>query len=238
MIVILQTEIEVPGIQDNWDARNAAKWQFFKQLMNTPPRYQWKIIDQMSASIYEAPPKPTNYLQDAEDDAKMLITDYFIEEIVEQIVDDGEASDDINTDYGNGDGIFHETIVDKDYNLTEAAEVLSQLYRVAEEDSGLWEGLEPERAIGAQAAYTYGNAVYSEWANMIADINSNTDDKGDLENKTAKQILKWMYKKTLTKEDRENIQNDYVNWTLTNFNKLFEDIMYALVEQQVLEIVN
>jgi len=189
MLVILQTEIEVPGIPDNWEARNAAKWQFFKQLMNTPPRYQWKIIDQMSASIYEKPPEPINYNKDAEDDAKMLVADYFMDKIIEKIIDDGEASNDMYNDYDNGDGIFHETIVDKDYNSEDAIELLSQLYRYEEEDSGLWEGLEWDRILAAKAAYTYGNAVYDKWNDLISDINSeiNVDD---IRNDAIEHIVK------------------------------------------------
>ena len=60
-------------------------------------------------------PEPA-YYQLAEEDAKMLVTDYFMDEIIEQLMENGEASDDYNNDYKNGDSIFHELIVDRDYS--------------------------------------------------------------------------------------------------------------------------
>jgi len=107
----------------------------------------------------------------------MLITDYFMDEIIDQIIDTGEASDDINNDYDNGDGIFHEVIIDRPYSLDEAAELLIQLYRHAEEDHGLWEGeTDVDRIAEIQAAFTYGNAVWAEFDDLITDINNEVDD--------------------------------------------------------------
>jgi hypothetical protein len=135
-----------------------------------------KSLDCIDAFIrnfsFDMPPEPpTNYEWEAMDDAKNLITEYFMDEIIDQLINTGEASDNMYNDYDNGDGIFHETIVDRDYDLTEAAEVLNQLYRHEETDSGLWEGEDFERIAATKAAYTYGNAVYSEWNNLISEIN-------------------------------------------------------------------
>lgn len=111
-----------------------------------------------------------NYYKDAQSDAKSMI-DHFADEIVEQLINYGEASDDLLNDYPNGDRYHHENHVNKDYKLTEAAALLDQLSDYEETDNGLWEGLEPRRAISVQAAYTYGNAVYSLWRNLIEKIN-------------------------------------------------------------------
>jgi hypothetical protein len=113
----------------------------------------------------------TNYLREAADDAADTVRN-FADEILEQLLDDGEASDDLLNDYPNGDAWHHECHVDKDYSLIDAATLIDQLRDFEENDSGLWEGLEPRRAIAAQAAYTYGNAVYSEWRELIEKINS------------------------------------------------------------------
>jgi len=115
-------------------------------------------------------PKPT-YYQLAEEDAKMLVTDYFMNEIIEQLMENGEASDDYNNDYRNGDGIFHEAIVDRDYSSNEAIELLNDLREYEETDSGLWEGESWDRALATIAAFTYGNAVYDEWTKLIEEIN-------------------------------------------------------------------
>jgi len=132
------------------------------------------IDEFMGRFHFELPPEPpTNYRQEAEDDAANLVLEYFMDEIVDQLIDKGEASADINNDYDNGDGIFHETIVDRSYHMTEAAELLSQLYEYAEEDAGLWEGeTDIDRIAEIQAAYTYGNAVWDELETLIMNINS------------------------------------------------------------------
>ena len=113
----------------------------------------------------------TNYLREAADDAADTVRN-FADEILEQLLDDGEASDDLLNDYPNGDAWHHECHVDKEYSLIDAATLIDQLMEFEETDSGLWEGLEPRRAIAAQAAYTYGNAVYNEWRELIEKINS------------------------------------------------------------------
>jgi len=135
------------------------------------------IDEFMGRFHFELPPEPpTNYRQEAEDDAANLVLEYFMDEIVDQLIDKGEASADINNDYANGDGIFHETIVDRSYHMTEAAELLSQLYEYAEEDAGLWEGeTDIDRIAEIQAAYTYGNAVWDELETLIMNINSLMD---------------------------------------------------------------
>ena len=117
----------------------------------------------------------TNYFREAADDAADTVRN-FADEILEQLLDKGEASDDLLNDYPNGDAWHHECHVDKEYSLLDAATLLDQLMDFAEEDSGLWEGLEPRRAISAQAAYTYGNAVYADWHELIESINSAAPD--------------------------------------------------------------
>ena len=147
------------------------------------------IDEFMGRFHFELPPEPpTNYRQEAEDDAANLVLEYFMDEIVDQIIDNGEASADINNDYANGDDIFHETIVDRSYHLTDAAELLSQLYRNAEEDTGLWEGeTDVDRIAEIQAAYTYGNAVWDEFDTLIMNINSLDID--DIKFETAIECL-------------------------------------------------
>ena len=128
-------------------------------------------------------PEPT-YYQLAEEDAKMLVTDYFMNEIIEQLMENGEASDDYNNDYRNGDGIFHEAIVDRDYSTEEAIELLNDLRECEETDSWLWKGQPWDRALATIAAFTYGNAVYDEWTKLIEEINGIDLD----ENETKEQL--------------------------------------------------
>ena len=115
-----------------------------------------------------------SYRDEARNDAKETVRN-FEDEILEQLLDKGEASDDLLNDYSGGDSWHHESHVDKSYRLTEAAELLDELSYYEETDSGLWEGLAPRDAISAQAAYTYGNAVYSEFQDLIREINSDAE---------------------------------------------------------------
>ena len=111
----------------------------------------------------------TCYLREASDDAGETIRN-FADEILEALLDNGEASDDLLNDYPNGDSWHHECHVDKAYDLTDAAAILDELGDFEETDTGLWEGLGMKEAVSACAAYTYGNAVYSEWREKIEKI--------------------------------------------------------------------
>jgi len=115
-------------------------------------------------------PREDNYRANARLDAIDMVRNYE-DQIVEQLVDRGEASDDYNNDYPGGDSYHHEQHVDKSYSLLEAATLLDQLSDHEETDSGLWEGQLPREAITAQAAYTYGNAVSSFWSELLKAIN-------------------------------------------------------------------
>lgn len=111
----------------------------------------------------------TDYRSDALSDARDTLGN-FIDEIAEQSRD-GDVSNDLFNDYSGGDSWHHEQHVDRDYSLSESAALLDALSEFEEDDSGLWQGLEPRLAIAAQAAYTYGNAVMSFWHSFIDDIN-------------------------------------------------------------------
>jgi len=111
-----------------------------------------------------------SYRNEAESDARETVSQ-FIGNIVEQLEEQGKASDDLHNDYPGGDSWHHECHVDKWYNLTEAAELIDQLSEFEETDPGLWETQQPKEAIGTCAAYTYGNAVLSFWVDLIKEIN-------------------------------------------------------------------
>jgi chromosome segregation ATPase len=115
----------------------------------------------------------SNYNEKAREKAREAVNS-FRDEIVEQFLN-GEASDDLLNDYPGGDEYHYESHVDRDYNLIEAAMVLHQLCKYEETDKGLWQDLDPRKAICAQAAYTFANAVYNEWRRLIARINEESE---------------------------------------------------------------
>lgn len=112
----------------------------------------------------------TDYDDSAKSDAEDMARN-FRDEIAAFLRDGNDVSDDYNNDYPDGDAYHHENHVDKEYDLSEAAELLSELSDYEETDSGLWDGLPPARAIACQAAYTYGNAVTHHWRQIIEAIN-------------------------------------------------------------------
>lgn len=105
----------------------------------------------------------------AEEDAAETFEN-FLDEMTEQAAS-GKVSDDMFNDYDRGDEYHHQEHVDKAYSLLEAAELLDELGEYEEADMGLWEGLDPREAVSAQAAYTYGNAVYSMWRDKVGALN-------------------------------------------------------------------
>ncbi len=115
-----------------------------------------------------------NYYQSAQSDAKEMALE-FIDATVEQLIEKGAASTDLYNDYDNGDRYHHEVHVDRFYSLLEAATLLDQLNEYEETDSGLWAEQMPTEAISTQAAFTYGNAVYSLWVDIIEYINREFD---------------------------------------------------------------
>lgn len=117
-----------------------------------------------------------NYLEKAHRDARECARE-FTDTILDALADAGAASDDLLNDYPDGDAYHHENHVDKEYSLSEADDLLSELSDYEEGDSGLWQGLPPRQAISAQAAYTYGNAVYAQWRQLIWAINDEHDDE-------------------------------------------------------------
>ncbi len=138
----------------------------------------------------QEPEQKPNYRTNAQGDAAETARN-FLDEIIEKLVDGDPASDDLLNDYPNGDAWHHENHTDKDYDLLEAAEILKEFSGQEETDSGLWQGMEPERAICAQAAYTYANAVYGQFQRLIEQINDgyrdliddNTDREREAEEK-------------------------------------------------------
>jgi hypothetical protein len=122
-------------------------------------------------------PEIEDYRKNAREDAADTV-EHFLDETAEQLVENGKASNDMYNDYPDGDAYHHETHVDKSYNLLEAAHLLNQLIDHEADDSGLWEGLAPKEAISVMAAYTYGNAVYDFWRDLIEKINEEVEAEG------------------------------------------------------------
>jgi hypothetical protein len=173
-------------------------------------------------------PEPA-YYQLAEEDAKMLVTDYFMDEIIEQLIENGEASDDYKNDYHNGDEIFHETIVDRDYSTEEAIELLNDLRKFEEDDYGLCERLSWDRALATIAAYTYGNAVCEKWTELIAEINYIDMELAKIE--TANEITKkynWQH---------ETIPDDELYDLIeVEFGEEVNQLLRKNIEQEIKEI--
>ncbi len=181
-------------IYDEYDIREQARQLLKSKLINAGIEFTRSKNNEAFEEFYRyasihitKQPEPT-WMSKAIEDAQDLIKEYFIDEIVQAIVDGGEASSDIYYDYDNGDGIFHEVITDRYYHQSDAIDLIDELYEYEEEDTGIWEGLDWSGMIQAKAAYTYGNAVMSEWNDIIEEIN-NIDFDGKTEDEIRKLVL-------------------------------------------------
>jgi hypothetical protein len=114
-----------------------------------------------------------SYLENAKSDAQDT-AENFRDEIVEKFLE-GEVSNDLLNDYPNGDEWHNTNHTDKAYDLLEAATLLDELDDYEETDSGLWAGQKPRDAISSQAAYTYANAVYGQWRDLVEVINDDLE---------------------------------------------------------------
>ncbi len=116
-----------------------------------------------------------DYIAEAKSNAQSTATLYF-DNIMEQLLDNEELSDDLFNDYPRGDEHHNCYHVDSSgYSLKEATNLIYQLDEYEETDSGLWEGLECKEAVIAIAAYTYGNAIMSFWREIIKEIKEDPD---------------------------------------------------------------
>lgn len=203
MYATLETSIEINDesqpeyneyINNEYDLREQARQLLKSKLINAGIEFARSANSRCFEEFYRytsihipKQPEPT-WMSKAIEDAENLIKDYFIDEIVQAIVDGEEVSSDMYNDYDNGDEIFHEVIVDRDYHRSDAIELIDELYEYEEEDSGIWEGLGWEEVIKTKAACTYGNAVMSEWDDIIEEING-MDFEGLNEDEIRKMIL-------------------------------------------------
>jgi len=169
----------------------------------------------------------------ADDDAKNFLHDNFLTEIVEALISDGEASDDINNDYPNGDGLFHEEITSKEYSPEEAIAVLEYYSEFEETDSGLWDGVKNWRQmLSAMAAYTYSNAVMSKICDLFNEINSIDVDDVRAE---ILRLLEIQHEREQTK-----LADEDENYEAEEFNADAQDIrddLTARLEGAVLSII-
>lgn len=184
-----------------------------------------------------------DYLEAAKTDARDA-AENFLDEIVDNIVgNEGEISETDISDYS--DSYHHETHVDRSYSLKEAAELLDDLDDYEEDDSGLWQGLEPREAISAMAAFTYGNAVASMFRDLMGEVNTaitTAMEDGELlwtleekisneggSKRRGKGVLDWMPKH----ESLENVDPDKLEELEEKYNKEVEAQVKKIVEAAI-----
>jgi len=114
--------------------------------------------------------KLVNYQADVKKEAKSFLQNH--EDDVKQAIKDGEDWS-YNLDFM--DSSFHSEIVDQSYSLEDAAFIVENSDNT-EEDSGLWEGQQPRDAIVTQAAYSFGNDVYTECERIYDEMKQEFED--------------------------------------------------------------
>jgi hypothetical protein len=225
-------------INDEYELREAARQLLKCKLINAGIEFARSADSRAFEEFYRymsvnIPKQPEpSWTSKAIEDAQDLIREYFIDEIVQALVDGSEVSSDMYNDYDNGDGIFHETINDRYYHRTDAMELLDELYEHEETDSGVWERLDWEGVIQAKAAYTYGNAVMSEWNDIIENINSNID-RDDVASEVADKILEDPEKQPVNYNEMED--SDLVEYVVERYEEEYNSKLEAALRALVLK---
>jgi len=211
-------------------ARGAAKAKLVENLEKGNPKEY--VNTYFRSDVIK--PEPPTWAEQVNRAARDLIRDNFIPEIVDLIMDEGEASSDINNDYANGDGIFHETIVDTDYGAEEAMELLHELSSFEEDDSGLWEGKDWEDILRIKAAYTFGNAVNDEFETLISTINEIDLDEAIKE--AVRASFKELGHFKMTAEDREYLEiEDLESWLDEKHDEMCRKHLREILTKEVEE---
>ncbi len=244
MYVILSTEIEVnnkPTPKHNehvptYELGNTTKQILTSQLIQMAMNFAMtKNTNEIEDFVYhmqpEIPRKPEpSWNEKADEDAKEFIHVYLVDEIIEQLIEDGEFGEDIMNDFANRDSSFHETIVDRYYNDKEAIDLISDLYEYEETDSSIWEGLDWSEVLSSKAAWTYGNAVYDKATEILNEIREKIEmDELDLE--VTNEILKETKWETNGYDDT----NDLIDMIKTQFKSLFNDAIHKKLVNMIEE---
>jgi hypothetical protein len=215
-------------------ARGAAKNQLIKNIGDLRDQGHLKEYVNTYFRTDVIKPEPPTWAEQVDRAARDLIRDNFIPEIVDFFMDEGEVPNDVNNDYANGDGIFHETIVDTDYDAEEAMELLSELSSFEEDDSGLWEGKDWNDILRIKAAYTFGNAVYDEFETLIASINE--IDLDELIKQAVKASFKELGHFKMTAEDREYLEiEDLESWLDEKHDEMCRKHLKEILTKEVEE---
>lgn len=219
---------------DETMARGAAKAQLTTNISDLKDQGHLKeyVNTYFKAEIIK--PAPPTWAQLVDQAARDLIRDNFIPEIVDYFINEGEVPNDINNDYANGDGIFHETITDTEYDTDEAMELLQELSAFEEDDSGLWEGKDWDDILRIKAAYTFGNAVHDEFETLIASINEL--DLDELIKQAVRASFKELGHFKMTAEDRGYLKiEDLESWLDENRNELCNKHLKEILTKEVEE---
>lgn len=115
-----------------------------------------------------------SYRKEIEIEAKDFFQQ-FADEIKEAISEESEF--DYN-EIDNLDSMFHETITDRAYSMSDATVILEKCDN-REEDSGIWEGQSIERQLSAMAAYSYSNDVWFACVELYNEIKENFEESRD-----------------------------------------------------------
>jgi hypothetical protein len=249
MYVILSTEIEVnnkPTPKHNehvptYELGNTTKQILTSQLIQMAMNFATtKNTNEIEDFVYhmqpEIPRKPEpSWNEKADEDAKEFIHDYLLDEIIEQLMEDGEFDEDIIN------SAFHETIIDLSYDNKEAIDLISDLYEYEETDSGLWEGLDWDQVLSSKAARTYGNAVYEKATEILNTIREKIDmnelDEEIAENISEAAMTPENFTVNEINEFYEMTSGEKVDWIKENYENTFDEILKekltTLIEEEL-----
>lgn len=243
MQVDLSTRIEINDnpnpryneqLTNEWKLRDEAKQILTAQLFNLALAFSInhdtepikKFANYFSTSIIHEPRPIAN--KEAIDDAKMLVSDYLMEQIIEAIIEE------LDLDEIEFSDTLHEVITDQYYSRDEAIRVLDELYEYEETDAGLWEGQGWETILSTKAAYTYSNAVYDHVRNMIEEMED--IDINEIEYDIAVQWMLDSTDKTISEVTHEMDGDDVIEHVKDHESE-FDDMVKQEITKQMKKVI-
>lgn len=162
--------------------------------------------------------KFSNYSEAVREDAQDFLDEYF-DGFLSEIKDGVRYASGLIDD----DGKLHEHL-DQSLDLRESVDILEGSDNV-ETDSGLWEGLEPMRAIETQAFYTYKS-----------DVNSTVREEMKERLESAQSEIQSQLDSEQAELDKANEKRESLCEELRSIDEEEDEVRYNSIEQSIEEL--
>jgi hypothetical protein len=148
-----------------------------------------ELVNRMQCEIQkEQKPEPT-WKDKVTERAKEFIKENLIDEMIEALMNYTELENVFHNNRQHNN-TFYKVQDEINIGQMEALELIQELYKFEETDTGQWDRLSLDAMLNEKAAYTYSNAVYFEIENLLEEIEANINTKEIQDEIKQKIILK------------------------------------------------